>query len=78
MPPGVGRAASPQAALGHVAARLDAGRFSPADLRTLTAAADDVAAVRSRLEAAAQRPGSVPAPELHALAAEVRRWGNEP
>ena len=39
-----------QARLAEVATRLDTGDFTPADIRTLAAAADDVRGVRARVE----------------------------
>ena len=64
--------------LGHVAAELEAGRFTRASLRRLASAVEDVGGARAATEAAVRHPGNVPPAELHALGAEVRRWRIEP
>ena len=65
-----------QARLAEVATRLDTGDFTPADIRTLAAAADDVRGVRARVEDALDRQsrGELTPRELQDLGASVRRW----
>lgn len=68
-----------QERLAHVAEHLDAGDFSPADVRTVADALDDVRTLQARVQAALEtmHRGEWSVAEARELADALRRWADD-